>query len=200
MFNLELSTGGITNLELPTLKKNKNSSVKILLRHGQYAKINEMFKGINWTELFLGQSTDKCYILFQEKYNEACNKFIPKKSSKLTKIRAPWMNKDLMSAVKKKKHLWHQNMATKWKCTQLSDEYNTITRDIKKLTRMTVRDFEEKLASDKKNPKKLYAYINSRQKVKTQINSLIVQNKTITDGRELANALNYQITSYRQKQ
>ena len=60
---------------------------------------------------------------------------------------------------------------------------------------MTVREFEEKLANDKKNPKKPYAYINSRQKVRTQINSLIVQNKTITDGKEIANALNNQFQS-----
>ena len=60
---------------------------------------------------------------------------------------------------------------------------------------MAVREFEEKLANDKKNPKKLYAYINSRQKVKTQINSLLIQNKTITNGNEIANALNNQFQS-----
>ena len=154
-----------------------------------------MFTKINWAELFQNKPTNECYTILQDNYNEASNKFIPKKSNQHTKQRAPWMNKDLMKIVKKKKTLWHQNMSTNWKCTQLSNEYYNINREITKLTRTTVREFEEKLANDKKNPKKLYAYINSRQKVKTQINSLLVQNKIITDGKEIANALNNQFQS-----
>ena len=177
------------------LKKNKTSSVKFLLNRGQYDEMNNTFTELNWTDLFQNKSADKCYTIFQNKYNEICDKFIPKKTKSNTKQRAPWMNKDLMRTVKKKKTLWHQNMSTNWKCTRLANEYEKINRDIKKLTRTTVRDFEEQLANDKKNPKKLYAYINSRQKVKTQINSLRVNNKTVTEGKEIANALNDQFQS-----
>ena len=115
--------------------------------------MSNIFTELNWTDLFQNKSADKCYTIFQNKYNEICDKFIPKKIKSKTKQRAPWMNKDLLKTVKKKKTLWHQNMSTNWKCAQLSDEYEKINRDIKKLTRMTVRDFEEQLANDKKNPK-----------------------------------------------
>ena len=177
------------------LKKSKISSVKFLHKKGQYIKINEMFNEINWTSLFQNISVDYCYQIFQEKYNEACEKFIPKKANSQNKQRAPWMNKELMRNIKKKKALWHQNMASNWKCAQLSDEYKQINKDITKLTRATIREFEENLANDKKNPKRLFLYVNSRQKVKTQINSLRVQNTTLTDGKEIANALNNQFQS-----
>ena len=71
------------------LKKNKSSSVKFLLRKGQYEKINEMFKEINWVELFHDKPTTECYNIFQEKYNEASNKFIPKKNQTNTPSREP---------------------------------------------------------------------------------------------------------------
>ena len=161
------------------LKKSKISSVKFLHKKGQYIKINEMFNEINWTSLFQNISVDHCYQIFQEKYNEACEKFIPKKANSQNKQRAPWMNKELMRNIKKKKALWHQNMASNWKCAQLSDEYKQINKDITKLTRATIREFEENLANDKKKQKRLFLYVNSRQKVKTQINSLRVQNTTL---------------------
>ena len=135
------------------LRKIKNSSIKFQLKHGQYTKINEMFEEIDWNKLLQNKSVNTCYSIFQDKYNDACEKFIPKKSNRLTKQRAPWMNKNLMDIVKKKKNLWHQNMSANWKCSQLSDEYRTINRNITKLTRDTVRKFEENLASDKKTLK-----------------------------------------------
>ena len=51
-------------------------------------------------------------------------------------------------------------------------EYREIRKEIKKITRRSVRAFEESIARDKKNPKKIFAYVNSRQSVKSNINAI----------------------------
>ncbi len=100
-----------------------------------------------------------------------------------------------MNIIKRKQTLWYKNLSLKWQCPQLVNEYKEINKQIPKLTRKTVRNYEENLANGKKNPKKLFAYVNSRQKVKTSINSLVVSEKTITSELDIVNALNNQFQS-----
>ena len=76
-----------------------------------------------------------------------------KKNIVHTKRRAPWMSKDLMNIIKRKKTLWYKNLSLKWQCPRLVNEYKEINKQIPKLTRKAIRNYEENLANDKKNRK-----------------------------------------------
>ncbi|RNA30226.1 RNA-directed DNA polymerase from mobile element jockey-like [Brachionus plicatilis] len=73
--------------------------------------------------------------------------------------RAPWMTPAVKVLTKNKRDLWHKNQASKWKIRSLVLEYKKCRQDVKRICRSTIRNYESELASDKKNPKRLFAYI-----------------------------------------
>ena len=76
------------------------------------------------------------------------------------------------------------------------NEYNTIRKNIKKESKKATISFEQRLANDKKNPKLLYAYVNSRQKVKVHLSALKNNQNTVTNNKqEIASILNDQFSS-----
>ena len=55
--------------------------------------------------------------------------------------------------------------------------------------------YENSIAFDKKNPKKLFTYIKSSQKVIPRINAITLGNTTFTDLKKISNLLNNQFES-----
>ena len=88
-------------------------------------------------------------------YKSLCESQIPNKSSRVLKSRALWMNEEILALSRRKKELWILNRNLKWKMCSLVREYREIRKEIKKITRRSVRAFEESIARDKKNPKKI---------------------------------------------
>ncbi|RNA27418.1 RNA-directed DNA polymerase from mobile element jockey-like [Brachionus plicatilis] len=74
---------------------------------------------------------------------------------------------------KNKRDLCHKNQASKWKIRSLVLEYKKCREDVKRICRSTIRYYESELASDKNNPKRLFAYINSKHGTKVEITSII---------------------------
>ncbi|XP_065672226.1 uncharacterized protein LOC136090046 [Hydra vulgaris] len=110
----------------------------------------------------------------------------------------PWMTKELLSLIRLKKSLWACNVSLKWKITSLVGEYRETRKFVKKLSHSSLKSFEIALANDKRNPKRLFPYINSKRSVINQISSMritssskIINSDTIT----IANSLNNQFQS-----
>jgi hypothetical protein len=82
------------------------------------------------------------------------------------------MYEEILAMSRRKKELWILNRNLKWKICSLVREYRKIRKEIKKITRRSVRALEETIASYKKNPKKIIAYVNRRQSVKSNINAI----------------------------
>jgi hypothetical protein len=177
------------------IKQERTSSIKFALKKGNYDKINQKFNDQNWDELFNHKTTNECYNLFQEKYNEACEEFIPNKSQQSIRQRAPWMINVVLNIIEKKRKLRYQLQSNIFKSSKLVEEYHNACIEADKIFRITAKKFVEDLANDKKNPKRLYQYIKSKQKVNTQISSLLIDEKLIVEGTEIANALNNQFKS-----
>ena len=97
------------------------------------------------------------------------------------KTRAPWLTEEILA---KKKPLWYRNRATGWKIRALLNEYIKIRKNIKKESKKATISFEQRLANDKMIPKLLYAYANSRQKVKDQISALKNNQNTVTNNKQ----------------
>ena len=55
--------------------------------------------------------------------------------------------------------------------------------------------YEENLATDKKNPKRLYAYVNDKKSVDCSITATHVGERTHTEKKAIAEALNAQFDS-----
>lgn len=74
-------------------------------------------------------------------------------------------------------------------------EYKIVRSQIKKLIKQCISNYELSLATDKSNPKKLFAYVNSKVKSSTKITSLTRGHEITTDPTTIANTLNEQFHS-----
>ena len=77
----------------------------------------------------------------------------------------------------------------------LKQEYKLVRAQTKKMIKECISNYELNLAKDKSNPKKLYAYVNSKVKSTTKITSLNCKNKLSTHPTTIANTLNEQFHS-----
>ena len=139
-----------------------------------------------------------CYKIFQDSYNKACDLFIPiykPSNNQKAKYKSKWMTNDLFKLVQLKKKLFHQNLASKWSNAELVTQYKATRKKVNSETHKKIRDYEESLAYDKKNPKRLFAYINSRKKVTSKISSMKYNDEITTDKQKIANSLNNQFES-----
>lgn len=174
----------------------KVSSIKYNYKKGDYVEINKFISNIDWVNKFNNQDINHCYQLFLNIYTNACDKFIPKiKINANPKYKSPWMTNDLLLLIKSKKHLFFKNVASKWKVPELVAEFKTCRSLVKSSIKKRVAEFELELVKDKTNPKRLFAYTKSHQKISSSIESLSLHNRTTTNRIEIADALNQQFQS-----
>ena len=183
------------NLSSSNITK-KATSLTHNYKKGDYSSLNLHFNSINWSRELQNNNINDCYEIFLDIYTSACNKFIPKRIiSSLPKFKKLWMNNELLDLIKLKNRLFYRNLASRWKHLELVHEYKSLRAQVKKLTNKRISEYEMDLASDKRNPKRLFTYINSRQKVKSGINSISINGHITTDHQHIANTLNDQFQS-----
>ena len=79
---------------------------------------------------------------------------------------------------------------------ELVNKYKSTKKALKKSIKSAILQYEHSLANDKKNPKRLYKYINSKQSVSSAIHSLSISDGSTTNDRHtVAHCLNAQFCS-----
>jgi hypothetical protein len=92
--------------------------------------------------------------------------------------------------------LWYANQNSKWRDTALRRSYKKARLDVKRATRLSIREHELSLANDKYNPKRLYAYVNRKKPITDSISCLKNKDDVLcTDGESIAQLLNKQFES-----
>ena len=174
----------------------KTTSKKFVYRKGNYDKFNSIISSYDWSLMFSDLHINDCYNIFLEAYNAACSACIPMVAVSTNKrTRSPWMTQELLQLLRIKNNLFHKNLITKWKHADLVLKFKSIRAVAKKLIKRRKIEFEMDLASDKKNPKRLYSYINSKIKINTSIDSMYHDNFSQNNHTDIANILNNQFQS-----
>ncbi|XP_065683341.1 uncharacterized protein LOC136096115 [Hydra vulgaris] len=177
-------------ISLQTRKK------KFLWKNGNYKALDLYFNNINWINEFEGLSVNECYEKWLRKYEIGCEKYIPTlnldKNSFQLKNNSLWMTTELKSMCKEKKKCWFRNRNSGFKSLLEVNKYKKLNKDIKKLVKKSIRNFEKNLAlNSKSNPKSVYAYINNKTRFKDSIKAIKLHNGIITtDNQEIVNTLN----------
>jgi hypothetical protein len=176
-------------------KNVKFSSRSLNYRRGDYSAIDKWFKGIDWHSFLANKSVGDAFKLFLAEYRKACERHIPVLSPRNSR-QPPWVTERIIFLSKMKKSLWHSNQRLGWKCVSLVKEYKSTRNLLKKEIKCAIRGFELNLAKDKSNPKRLFSYVNHKQKVKTNINAIVDNyGTTRVESNEIANVLNDQFSS-----
>ncbi|XP_065654833.1 uncharacterized protein LOC136081446 [Hydra vulgaris] len=181
-----------------SIKLSRFNSSKLIYKHGNYEKINKEFNNVDWSSIFKDLNVEQCYQLWLNKYNKCCLQFIPRMPNKPSPKKQLWMTKELLSLIRLKKSLWARNFSSKWKITSLVGKYRETRKFVKKLSHSSLKSFEIALANDKRNPKRLFSYINSKRSVINQISSIRITSSSesiSSDKITIANSLNNQFQS-----
>ncbi len=176
----------------------KYRRTKLNYKKGDYEGMNKHLECINWTEVFEGYNVGECYRLFLDKYERACELFIPKINiDSKRRVRPPWLSKELRSMMRSKNEKWCKFVSSGRKDGNLNDEYKEQCKEVRKLMNKNIVDYELNLAKNyARNPKALYGYMKSRQRVSEKIGSLNKKDgSNTTDRAEISELLNEQFES-----
>lgn len=166
------------------------NSSSLVYRKGDYAKLSKAIMDTDWSAVLVG-SIDDMYSKFLSIYNAKCKEFIPSIKPGNRRSRQPWMTNGLFSLIKVKRDLWYRNQTSDWSTPQLVAQYKSIAKLTRKTARQCVVNYEHNIASDKHNPKRLYAYIRSRKPQPDRIGALTDSNGCILEDRaDIATLLN----------
>ena len=121
---------------------------------------------------------------------DAIAKYIPTSISKNNKPTPPWWSKNLSKAIKAK-----QLSFTKYKHSKSRSDYATYAvkhNDVKCKIRSARNSYKQSLLDNlHSNPKTLYSYIKSKQKIRPSIGPLEKSDGSLTaDDQEVAEILN----------
>jgi hypothetical protein len=160
-------------------------------KKADFHNLSKEFDRINWPDKFSNRNTNDCYDIFVTEYNRVCELWIPKRSEASLKVQPPWMTGSLSKLISKKKRLWILVQKTGAKVKSLVDDYKRTRNAIKKATKRSVIDYERSIINDKKNQKRLYSYVKSKQRTSKSINSIRDQaGDVFNTGQEISNILN----------
>jgi hypothetical protein len=178
-------------------QQTKSRLPRFAFQKGNYDELNKFFKKIDWQEwLRLDQGVEIAYSQFLSAYSIGCEKFISLQSSKSGKKRPGWFNNEVKKAINDKRRLWYKLRASGFHPT-VRIEYEAAKKRACREVKTAIYKFECDLSSmSKSNPKLIYAYFNSKRKVRGEIRSLIDQNGvSVTNRSEIAAILNAEFQS-----
>ena len=167
---------------------NINERPKRLYHKGNYTEINRCLNEINADQEFEEKNLHEKWEVFKYKLEEILDRFIPLSEPK--RYSAPWMNKKVVKAYKKKYCAWKRYMESKnsFRWRDYVKERNKTTR----LERDERRIYEKKLAKEVgMNRRGFFKYVNSKLTVRPEITALLNTNgELIHDEKEMANISN----------
>ena len=154
---------------------------------GNYEKILEELKEINWENEFCNKTVQECWDIFKLKIEELIEKYIP--LSKPRDYNEPWMNGKLMKVWRNKYFAWKRYTETKGYQRYL--DYKRETNLLKRQTRIAKRLYEKKIAKQVRNNKRqFYRYVNSKLTVRPEISEMQNELGVLVDNdKEICNIL-----------
>lgn len=128
--------------------------------------------------------------------NETCLRCIALRKQR-TRNRPPWFNRQIEKLVKNKRDVWHSNRRTHWRNTALIAENKLARNELKKRIRRAIGSYENEIAGDKRNPRRFFAYVNSKNQSSRSGISAITDphGVTHTNSDKIANVLNIHFSS-----
>ncbi len=151
--------------------------------------MNSDLMEIPWRETLAAETVEGAWSRFREALSETIEKNVPK-SGVRTRLRNPWMTREILRLVRKKRRKWKaiKNAATQ----EEKKEYKALEKETANKIRNAKRKMEKDLArGEDKNNRKFAKYIKSKTKSKTSVGPLYNKDRElITGDKEIADELN----------
>ena len=163
---------------------------------GNYENMRTEIKNENWEEIFRNKNVQQTWDLFQDKISGLIERNIPKKKF-TNNHKPPWTNREIQSAIKKKRKAWDQyKRSKKFNSKEEIDlkwiEYTKKRNKVTELVAIAKTEYENKIVKEEKNnPKTFWSYVNKNSNTSNNIPDLISEDgQTFCDDLGKADVLN----------
>jgi hypothetical protein len=151
--------------------------------------IKDDLDGIDWKQEMGQRTVDEAWNFLTTRLQETIDRNVPKGQHR-TKFKHPWMNREILRLVRKKRRAWRNYKFT----ASLEDReaYKRIEKETANKIRNAKRKMEKELSKNKdKNNRQFTKYVKAKTKSKTTVGPLITkEKKLLTGGKEIADELN----------
>ena len=128
-------------------------------KRGDFDKMRENVKTINWTVLLQDKEVEEAWNTFQNIMNRLIESNVPKSKPKSNKS-PPWFNKEIRTKIKNKNKAWSNYR--KHKSTEAWENFTQTRNSTNRAIITHKREFETDLAHNiKNNPKMFWNYVKS---------------------------------------
>jgi Reverse transcriptase (RNA-dependent DNA polymerase)/Endonuclease-reverse transcriptase len=154
-----------------------------------WAGIKQELRRDDWDELLRGQSAEQAWCTLRDRIHALVDRYVPERRRR-NHNRPPWLTRDILRAIRKKKRLWRQA-----KEGQNVTEYKAAEKAVKNQIRNAKRKFERDIAkgcgSEQANKKRFFSYIKKKTKSRPGIGPLKDGGgRTVQEDGEMAELLN----------
>lgn len=160
-----------------------------------FEKMKEVFN-VDWEEKFRNKTTQESIDIFETIYHKAINECVPRKEASGDERCKPiWMTQHALRKVRRKHSSWIRYLNTKQGSDYL--KYVRERNDAAHATKQARKEYEKSIAKHcRKNPKGVWNYMKSTQKIRTKIPNLKKKDGSYTTSdEEIAEVLNEQYYS-----
>jgi hypothetical protein len=177
------------------MDSDQSQTVKYLYDKGNYEEMRTEINTVNWDQEIQknDKDIDRQWMYFKTVYNNIVAKYVPVRKTHLNDRQTVTgkkhkYNKDITCAVKRKHRLWQRFVETG--DTLKYEQYRTARNLAKGLIRDFHRQVEKQIAKQvKTNPKKFWAHVNCKTKVRNDIPELVISTEQDGSVRKTSNVL-----------
>ena len=171
------------------LQADREEGTRYVWGKANMAAISAGLDRTDWLKELRHRSVEEAWNYFKFTLDESVERNVPKGQPR-TKFRHPWMTREILRLVRKKRRLWRTYKLTASRSDM--EAYKKTEKETSKKIRNAKRKLERDLVRDvDKHNRKFTKYVKSKTKSKTTIGPLITKEKKIlTEGKEMAEELN----------
>ncbi len=151
--------------------------------------IKDDMDGTDWKKEMSQRTVDEALNFLTTTLQETIDRNVPKGQHR-TKFKHPWMNREILRLLRKKRRAWRNYKFTA--SLEDRDAYKRIQKETANKVRNAKRRMEKELSRNKdKNNRQFTKYVKAKTKSKTTVGPLITkEKKLLTGGKEIADELN----------
>ena len=155
-------------------------------KNGDLEALSEHLKNVKWSEDLSQKSAEESWNYMKGKIHAGMDLFIPKIHRRQAN-KPKWMTKKVMRLIRTKQRRYNLYMQTR--TPENENNFIKAQKECKKAVRGAKRRFEQLIATNG-NKRPFNSYITSRTKNRTGVGPLKVDNKIISDYKQMATVLN----------
>ena len=152
---------------------------------GNYDGLKADLNEIDWKNELQGCNIEQAWKKLKQRLNDGVNKHIPLKKPRKERNKPGWMTKRVLRSVKQKYHLYKKYEQANTEKEKARQEYIKQRNETNKLIRQAKEDYDKNLIVDfKDKPKKFYAHVRRKQKVRSGVGQLEKEDGSFTSNDE----------------